>query len=100
MVSPASAVTDFASQSRISLWNAFSLGRRHSLLPDGKKERTMEKKPSKARQKTTLLRLQTETLRRLDDARLQGVAGGGRLRVPVGYADNTTPIYDDADTTG
>jgi hypothetical protein len=75
------------------------------LSPDGKKERTMEKKPAKANPKTAnpktaSLRLQTETLRRLDDTRLQGVAGGGRLRVPVGYADNTTPIYDDADTTG
>jgi hypothetical protein len=71
-----------------------------AVLPDGKKGRIMQKKPSKANPKSTSLRLQTETLRRLDDARLQGAAGGGRLRVPVGYADNTTPIYDDADTTG
>ena len=60
----------------------------------------MEKKLSKASQKKTSLRLQTETLHPLDDRRLQGAAGGGRIRIPVGYADNTTPIYDDADTTG
>jgi hypothetical protein len=58
------------------------------------KERTMEKK-QKAKQKPTSLKLHSETLRRLDDSRLQGVAGGGRLRVPVGYADDTTPIYND-----
>lgn len=59
----------------------------------------MEKKPANADPKKTSLRLQTETLRRLDDARLQGVAGGGRIRIPVGYADDTTPVYGD-DTTG
>lgn len=52
------------------------------------------------KQKAASLKLRTETLRRLDDPQLRGVAGGGRLRVPVGFADNTTPIYDDADTTG
>ena len=60
---------------------------------------TKQKTQARPQQKTTSLRLQTETLRRLDDSQLQGVAGGGgRIRVPVGYDDNTTPIYDD--TTG
>lgn len=57
----------------------------------------MEKKQAK---KTSTLSLRTETLRRLDDARLPGVAGGGRIRIPVGFEDDTTPIYDDNDTTG
>jgi hypothetical protein len=60
----------------------------------------MERKKSEMKQKAASLKLRTETLRRLDDPQLRGVAGGGRLRVPVGFADNTTPIYDDADTTG
>jgi hypothetical protein len=42
------------------------------------------------------LSLRKETLRQLDETRLEAVWGGGRLRVPVGYADNTDPIYDDA----
>ncbi len=56
----------------------------------------MEKKQA---QKISTLTLRTETLRRLDDAHLPGVAGGGRLRVPIGFANDTTPLYDD-DTTG
>ena len=61
----------------------------------------MEKKKSEAKPKAASLRLQTETLRRLDDSQLQGVViGGGRLRVPGGYADDTTPIYDDDTTSG
>ena len=56
----------------------------------------MEKKNSKA-QKTASLGLKRETLRRLDDSQMQAVAGGGRLRVPIGYADDTTPIYGDTD---
>jgi hypothetical protein len=55
----------------------------------------MEKKHSKAKQKAAMLRLQTETLHQLDDLRLKTVAGGGRIRVPVGFADDTTPLYDD-----
>ena len=55
----------------------------------------MEKKQSNPKQKTASLRLQAETLRRLDDSELPGVAGGARIRIPVGYADDTTPIYDD-----
>jgi hypothetical protein len=40
------------------------------------------------------LRLGKETLRRLDSP-LRAVAGGGRLRVPGGFAADTTPIDDD-----
>jgi hypothetical protein len=54
----------------------------------------MEKKQSQSQQKTTSLKLRTETLRRLDDAQLRAVSGGGRLRVPGG--DETTVD----DTTG
>ena len=63
----------------------------------GKKEKTLEKKQPKTKQKLPLT-LRTETLRRLEGSQLQGVAGGARIRIPVGFADDTTPIYDD--TTG
>lgn len=56
----------------------------------------MEKKQPETKQKTASLTLQTETLRRLKDSQLQGVAGGaGKIRIPTGFADDTTPIYDD-----
>ena len=56
----------------------------------------MEKKHSTAKQKTAALRLRTETLRRLDDSELQTVAGGaGRIHIPIGFEDDTTPIYAD-----
>lgn len=54
----------------------------------------MQKKQSQPKQKTTSLRLQTETLRRLDDTQLRAVAGGGRLRVPGG-----DPVADTTDDT-
>lgn len=57
----------------------------------------MNKKQLEEKQKTASRMLRKETLRRLDDAQLQRAAGGARLRVPVGFADNTTPIYDDTD---
>lgn len=57
----------------------------------------MEKRYLKKNQKATSLTVRTETLRRLDDTKLQEVAGGGRLRVPIGIADDTTPIYGDTD---
>ncbi len=50
--------------------------------------------------KSSSLKLHKETLRLLGKSELQEVAGGGRIRIPVGYAANTIPIYDDADTTG
>jgi hypothetical protein len=53
------------------------------------------KKAKKARSLT----LHKETLRRLGSSELQGVAGMGRIRIPVGYAADTTPVYDDLDTT-
>ena len=56
----------------------------------------MEKKQAK---KASTLTLRTETLRRLDDAHLPRVAGGARLRVPGGFADDTSPLYYD-DTLG
>lgn len=58
----------------------------------------MEKKTTQSKQKTTSLKLRTETLRRLDDSQLRAAAGGGRLRVPSGLADDTTTYEDD--TTG
>lgn len=39
--------------------------------------------------------LRKETLRRLDPAELKEAVGGGRLRVPVGFNDDTTPILED-----
>jgi hypothetical protein len=57
----------------------------------------LEKKQA---QKKPTLRLRTETLHRLDDSQLKEVAGRGRLRVPGGYAGDTTPSDDTtADTT-
>jgi hypothetical protein len=56
----------------------------------------MKRKELKAKQ-TSPLALRKETLRRLDDSQLQGVAGAGRIRVPVGFAEDTTPIYDYVD---
>lgn len=49
----------------------------------------MEKKQSQSKQKTTSLCLRTETLRRLDDSKLQAVAGGVRIWKPVGDDDTT-----------
>jgi hypothetical protein len=49
----------------------------------------MEKKPMKATPKTSLT-LRTETLRRLDDSKLQGAVGGARIFVPGGNNDTTT----------
>ena len=51
----------------------------------------MEKRQPK--QKTGPLALRKETLRRLDDSALQGVAGAARMWRPVGVAADTTPIY-------
>lgn len=55
----------------------------------------MKKDRQTTMQKTNALVLRRETLRQLEDSKLQAVIGGGRLRVPGGYADDTTPIYDD-----
>jgi len=53
----------------------------------------MEKKQPKTRQKASPLALRRETLRSLGDSELQGVAGGARIYKPVGFDDDTTPIY-------
>jgi hypothetical protein len=42
--------------------------------------------------KSALLTLHKETLG-------SWVTGGGRIRIPVGFAEDTTPIYRDADDT-
>jgi hypothetical protein len=43
--------------------------------------------------------LHRETLRQLGTSELQGIRAGGRLRVPVGYADDTSPVYSYVDDT-
>jgi hypothetical protein len=53
----------------------------------------MEKKRLTPNQKTSLLALRRETLRRLGNSELQEVAGAARVHIPLGYAEDTTPIY-------
>ena len=53
----------------------------------------MEKKRLKREQKPSPLVLRRETLRRLADFELQGVAGGARVRITVGFDDDTAPVY-------
>jgi hypothetical protein len=48
--------------------------------------------------KVSSLILHKETLCRLGISELRGVAGMGRIRIPVGYYQ-TLPLYDDTDTT-
>ena len=57
------------------------------------------KKASNPKQKTTSLALRKETLRRLDNSQLQEAVGGVRMWRPLGYADDTTPIYGWVDDT-
>ena len=52
----------------------------------------MEKKHTQPKQKSASLKLRTETLRQLDNAKLKAVAGGVRAWTPTGVA---TPIEDD-----
>ena len=52
------------------------------------------KKQKKIAQTTSPLTLRKETLRRLASAELNEVIGGVRIWKPVGFADDTTPIYD------
>jgi hypothetical protein len=49
----------------------------------------VKKKQTEVTPKTSL-KLRTETLRRLDDSKLQGAVGGARNFVPTGVADTTT----------
>jgi hypothetical protein len=53
----------------------------------------MEKKRSTTRKTGSALALQRETLQRLADSELRGAAGGARIYKPVGFNDDTTPIY-------
>jgi hypothetical protein len=53
----------------------------------------------KKQKKTGALALHRETLRLLGSSELQGVAGGARIHIPVGYADDTTPVYSYVDDT-
>ena len=55
----------------------------------------MKKDPQKAKP----LALRKETLRQLDAAKLQNVAAGVRIWKPVGFADDTSPIYGWEDDT-
>ena len=47
--------------------------------------------------KTNSLALRKETLRRLGDLDLQGVAGAGRYWKPLGVSEDTTSIYSYVD---
>ncbi|HKH47376.1 MAG TPA: hypothetical protein VKM72_22190 [Thermoanaerobaculia bacterium] len=53
----------------------------------------MKKKQLKAKQKASQLALRRETLRSLGDSELRGVDGAARGWKPVGFDDDTTPIY-------
>ncbi|HKH47374.1 MAG TPA: hypothetical protein VKM72_22180 [Thermoanaerobaculia bacterium] len=55
----------------------------------------MKKEQLQPNQKASPLALRKETLRRLADADLQGVAGAARVRITVGFDDDTTPIYSE-----
>jgi hypothetical protein len=50
-------------------------------------------KKQTSNQERTPLALRKETLRHLDSADLQKAAGGVRIWKPLGFADDTTPIY-------
>ncbi|MFL6260014.1 MAG: hypothetical protein ACJ76Y_09905 [Thermoanaerobaculia bacterium] len=56
----------------------------------------MEKNQLKTK-KSSRFAFHKETLRRLEDSELQGVAGAARTYKPVGFAEDTTPIYDYVD---
>jgi len=47
----------------------------------------------KAKQKTGVLALRRETLRLLGDSELRRVDGAARMWRPVGFDDDTAPIY-------
>jgi hypothetical protein len=44
------------------------------------------------KQKKSLLALRKETLRRLEDSALQGVAGAARVHIPLGFAEESPAI--------
>jgi hypothetical protein len=51
------------------------------------------KKHQTLNQERTPLALRRETLRRLDSSDLQKASGAVRIWKPVGFADDTSPIY-------
>ena len=53
----------------------------------------MKKKRLKREQKTSPLALHKETLRQLKKSELQQAPGGTRIRIPIGFADDTSPIF-------
>jgi hypothetical protein len=58
------------------------------------KERFMKKKLEKTTaKKAAVLTLHKETLR-------HWVTGGVKIHIPIGFADDTTPIYAEGDDTG
>ena len=57
----------------------------------------MKRKSKSSKPTTSPFSLRKETLRRLVDSELQRVAGGARAYKPVGFADDTTPIYSEVE---
>lgn len=53
----------------------------------------MERQQATAKQKTRSLALHKSTLQRLEDSELQRVDGRTRIRIPVGFDDDTAPIF-------
>lgn len=45
------------------------------------------------------LALHRETVRNLGDGSLRKVAGAARVHIPLGYGDNTDPVYSWSDDT-
>ena len=56
----------------------------------------MEKKQPKTKQASPLV-LRKETLRRLEDSELREAAGGARAWKPLGFGDDTAPIYSEVE---
>jgi hypothetical protein len=48
----------------------------------------------KKQQDTNSLTLRKEPLRLIEGSKLRTALGGSRIRIPVGYADDGSPIYD------
>ena len=54
----------------------------------------MKRNQPTPKQKTSALMLRKETLRQLEASQLQGAVGAVRMWRPVGFAEDSTPIYD------
>ena len=74
-----------------------NMGIQASSRVDGLNGGTMEKKQQKTKQPGSSLALRKETLRQFGDSELRGAAGGARMWKPAGFADDTTPIYEEVD---